>query len=137
MRDDLGERRLAFWTELATAAPDLGIQPGPGTDRETAVGDHPGLRLKMTVSQDKTSVYLVAKSPEGRAFVTGNLPALSAALRTVAGSASGEADSGRWFRKDNARACVTLKSQWPEAIRWLRAQHAAFDRAVRGLMAGG
>lgn len=129
----LEQQRAEFWNRLAIEAPELGIQPGSGTDRETQVGGRDDLRLKMTVSQDKTSVYLVAKTPAGRAFVQGHLPALGTALRTVVSGASGEADKGRWFRKDNPRACVTLKSQWPEAIRWLRAQHAAFDRAVRGV----
>jgi hypothetical protein len=133
----MDQQRAEFWQRLADEAPELGIQPGPGTDRETHVGGRDDVRLKMTVSQDKTSVYLVAKSPAGRAFVLAHLPALGTALRTVVGGASGEADKGRWFRKDNARACVTLKSQWPEALRWLRAQHAAFDRAVRGLSDAG
>lgn len=133
MPDDPGARRAAFWMELAAEAPDFALASGTGQEREVAVGGHDDLRLKLSLSQDRSSVYLVAKGPTGRAFVQGNLDALARGLRTVAGAASGEAERGRWFRKDNPRACVTLKSQWPEARRWFRAQHAAFDRAIRAV----
>ena len=137
MAEDLGARRAAFWEQLAAEAPEFGIAPGTGQEREVAVGGRDDLRLKLSLSQDKSSVYLVAKSASGRAFVLAHADALARSLRTVVGDASREAGQGRWFRKDNPRACVTLKSQWPEALRWFRAQHAGFDRAVRAVAGDG
>jgi hypothetical protein len=131
MAQDIGARRAAFWAALAEQAPEFGLTPGIGGERELAVGGRDDLRLKLSLSQDKSSVYLVARSASGRAFVEGNSDALARALRTVPGQATREAGQGRWFRKDNPRACFTVQSQWPEALRWFRAQQAAFDRAVR------
>ncbi|TFL19342.1 flagellar hook-length control protein FliK [Jannaschia formosa] len=125
--------RAAFWAELAAAAPEFGIEGGTGQEREIGIACGGRLRIKMSLSQDRTSVYLVARSEPAREFVQRNLPELARGLRTSVGEATGEAALGRWFRKDNRKACVTVRRQWPEAIRWLRAQHATFVRAVEGL----
>ena len=130
MTDILADRRAEFWAELAEAAPELGIAASPGWEKEIPIGCGGRLRIKMSLSQDKSSVYLVARSEEARAFVQKNIGALSRALRTARGDASGEASKGRWFRKDHARGCYTVKGQWPEAIRWFRVQHSMFLKAA-------
>lgn len=129
MAGDPGARRAEFWARMSEAAPQLGIGPGTGQERETPLAAHPGLRLKMSISQDKTSVYLIAKTPAAAALVGANLPALAAALRTVKGAATGEAAANRWFRKD-IKTSFTLPSRWPELIAWFLEQHARYDAAV-------
>lgn len=126
----MNAERLAFWAELAMQAPELGIEPSPGQEKEIPLSRDGRVRIKMSLSQDKTSVYLVARSDEARAWIMSNLKSLSIGLRTTVGTASGEPEEGRWFRKDNPKACVTVRRQWPEAIRWLRAQHATFKTAI-------
>lgn len=135
MIDTAGVRRAEFWAQLAAAAPHLNIGPGTGQEREVALAAVPGLKLKMSVSQDKTSVYIVAKGAEATAFVTGNLPALASALRTVKGAASGEAAAKRWFRKE-IKASVALPSRWPELITWFLDQHERYAAAVETVRAG-
>lgn len=122
--------RMAFWAELAAQAPELGIDASPGWEKEIPIGQGGRLKLKMSLSQDKTSVYLVARSPEATAWIQANLDALKKGLRTVPGDSSGEAGAGRWFRKDHKDA-VAVRRQWPEMIRWLRAQHATVMRAIQ------
>ncbi len=123
--------REAFWTELAAEAPELELDPSPGWEKEIRLSKNGQIRIKMSLSQDKTSVYLVARSPEAEIWVNQNLDPLAKGLRTVIGQATGEASQGRWFRKDNKAASVTVRNQWPEARRWLRAQYATFYRTVR------
>src|SRR5690606_30812518 len=89
------------------------------------------LKCKLTLSQDRSSAYLVARSPEAKQWVQRHMGTLARSLRTVVGDTTGDAAAGRWFRRDNRKASVTVRGQWPEAIRWLRAQHAAFARAVQ------
>lgn len=131
--EKMNAERQAFWTELAAQAPEFGIEPSPGWEKELPLSRDGRVRIKMSLSQDKTSVYLVARSDEARAWVQNNLNKLSKGLRTTVGAASGEPDEGRWFRKDNPKACVTVRRQWPEVIRWLRAQHATFSAAIEKL----
>jgi hypothetical protein len=131
--EQMNTERLAFWAALAEAAPDLGIDPGPGQEREIPLSQDGRVRIKMSLSQDRTSVYLVARSDPARAWVNAHIGDLSRLLRTVPGAATREAEHERWFRKDNAKACVTVRRQWPEAIRWLRAQHLTFSRAIQTL----
>jgi hypothetical protein len=134
MSDDImNEERLAFWAALAEAAPELGIEASPGWEKEIPLSRDGRVKFKMSLSQDKTSVYLVARSPEAKDWINANLDGLAKGLRTVAGGATNEAAQGRWFRKDNAKACVTVRRQWPEAIRWLRAQHMTFSKAIQTL----
>lgn len=121
--------RMAFWAELATQSPELGIIASPGWEKEISIGQAGRLKLKMSLSQDKTSVYLVARSTEAAAWIEANRNALAQGLRTLPSGAGGEAEAGRWFRKDN-KAGVTVRRHWPEMIRWLRAQHATYSRAV-------
>ena len=131
--DIMNEERQAFWAALAEAAPELGIELGTGHEREIPLSRDGRVKIKMSLSQDKTSVYLVARSPEAKDWVNANLEGLAKGLRTVAGAATNEAAQGRWFRKDNPKACVTVRRQWPEAIRWLRAQHMTFSKAIQTL----
>lgn len=131
--DIMNEERQAFWAALAEAAPELGIEASPGWEKEIPLSRDGRVKIKMSLSQDKTSVYLVARSPEAKDWVNANLEGLSKGLRTVAGEATKEAAQGRWFRKDNKNACVTVRRQWPEAIRWLRAQHMTFSKAIQTL----
>ncbi|RVT86922.1 hypothetical protein DXV76_02200 [Rhodobacteraceae bacterium CCMM004] len=131
--DTLCAERQALWTALAEAAPEFGIVPSTGWDKELPLALGGQVRLVVSLSQDKTSVYLVGRSDAARAWIADHLDALALGLRTVPGQASGEAAARRWFRKDNPRACVTVRRQWPEAIRWVRAQHMTFSRAVRSL----
>jgi len=132
MPTDIGLERRDFWTALAAAHPAFGITPASGAERELRLGGHPDLRLKLSISQDKTSVYLVSATPAGRAFVAQHARALAKALGTVAGASTGEADKGRFFRKDT-RLGFTQRSQWPEVIAWLGAQAARYDGALRDL----
>jgi len=125
--------REAFWTALAAQAPELDIDPSPGWEKEIGLSEDGRIRIKMSLSQDKTSVYLVARSPEAEIWVNENLVKLAKGLRTAIGQATGEASQKRWFRKDNKAASVTVRHQWPEAIRWLRAQHKTFYRTVRSI----
>ena len=120
---------MAFWADLAAQAPELGIDASPGWEKEIPIGQQGRLKLKMSLSQHKTSVYLVARSPEATVWIGANRNALAQGLRTLPADARGEAEAGRWFRKDN-KAGMTVRSQWPEMIRWLRAQHATVARAV-------
>lgn len=133
MTDRLAAQRAEFWAELAASAPEIALSTGTGQDREVPLGGPAELRLKLklSVSQDKSSVYLVARSQAGQDWIAARAEALARSLLTQPGHGSNEAAQNRWFRKDNKRACVTLRSQWPEALRWFRAQHTAFDRAVR------
>ena len=133
MKESLEDRRAAFWAELSEAAPELGIVASPGWDKEIPIGCSGRLRIKISFSQDKSSVYLVARSDEAYAFIEKHIRDLAQALRTTPGGATGEAAQRRWFRKNNPRACYTVKSQWPEAIRWFRAQHALFLRAANDI----
>ena len=135
MTTDIGAVRRAFWGQLAAAAPDLGIQPATGQERELRLAGHPDLRLKLSLSQGKTSVYLVAAAPAGRTFVTAHLRDLARELRTVVGAATGEADKGRWFRKDT-KIDVTQPSQWPAVIAWLLDQRARYEAAVLAVAEG-
>ena len=130
MKKSLEDQRAAFWAELSEAAPELGIVASLGWDKEIPIGCGGRLRIKMSLSQDRSSVYLVARSDEAYAFVEKHLRELAQALRTAPGGATGEAAQRRWFRKNTPRACYTVKSQWPEAIRWFRAQHVVFLRAA-------
>lgn len=130
MSELMNGERQAFWASLSEAAPELGIIASPGWEKEIGIGCDGRLRIEMSLSQNKTSVYLVARSDEAKAFVAQNMDALAKGLRTAPGVATGEAAERRWFRKDNPKACVTVRRQWPEAIRWLRAQYATFQRAV-------
>lgn len=125
--------RYAFWTMLAEAAPEFGIDAGPGWEREIGLSADGTVRIKMSLSQDKTSVYLIATSENARTWIEANLVDLAKELRTTVGAGTGERDNGRLFRKDNPKACVTVRRQWPEAIRWLRAQHATFKNAIKSL----
>ena len=134
--EQMNLERHAFWAALAEAAPDLGIDPSPGWEKEIPLSSDGAVRIKMSLSQDRTSVYLVARSDAGRAWIVANNSGLARLLRTVPGATTREAAQGRWFRKDNAGACVTVRHQWPEAIRWLRAQHQTFARAVQTLDGG-
>ncbi|WP_425097965.1 hypothetical protein [Tropicibacter sp. S64] len=128
--EQMNDERQAFWAALSEAAPELGIEASPGWEKEIGLSRDGRVRIKMSLSQDKTSVYLVARSDAARDWVLAHLDGLAKELRTTVGTASGEPDKGRWFRKDNAKACVTVRRQWPEAIRWLRAQHATFKSAI-------
>lgn len=123
--------REAFWAALSEAAPELEIEPSPGWEKEIPLSADGRVRLKMSLSQDRTSVYLVGRSDAAKAWITGNLTDLAKELRTTVGAASGEPDKGRWFCKDNTKASVTVRRHWPEAIRWLRAQHMSFSKAVK------
>lgn len=125
--------RNAFWADLAKAAPELEIEPSPGWEKEIPVGLGGRLKVKLSLSQDRTSVYLVARSDQAQAWVQQNLKPLAYALRTVPSDVTGDAAAGRWFRRDNPKAVVTVRRHWPEMIRWLRAQHATFARAVKGV----
>lgn len=133
--EQMNDERTAFWADLAEAAPDLGIEPSPGWDKEIGLSHDGRVRLKMSLSQDRTSVYLVARSDAARAWIMAHLDDLAKGIRTTVGTASGEPEKGRWFRKDNRKACVTQRRQWPEAIRWLRAQHQTYAKAVKDLEA--
>jgi len=135
-QETLNAERAAFWAELSAAAPELGIEPSPGQEKEIPIGQGGRLKLKLSLSQDRTSVYLVARTPEARIWVESHLRQLALALRTVVGDVTGDAAAGRWFRRDNAKASVTIRRQWPEAIRWLRAQHATYTRAVSSIEHG-
>lgn len=126
----LNAERTAFWTALAAEAPDLGIAPSAGWEKEILLASEPALKFKISLSQDETSVYLFSRSEAGQRWIEENAAALAGHLRTTSGSATGQATAGRWFRKDKAKACVTVRRQWPEAIRWIRAQHATFSRAI-------
>jgi hypothetical protein len=132
--DRTGEDRAAFWRELAAAAPDLGLAPGPGQEREVPIGGIAGLKLKLSLSQDKTSVYLVARSPEAAGFLAANLAALGAALMMTPGKASGEAAQGRWFRKE-IKDSVALRSRWPVLAEFFLTRVARYDAAVRAVAA--
>jgi hypothetical protein len=124
--DPMGPQRQAFWSALADAAPELGIDPGPGWERQVPIGGRGDMVVKLSLSQDKASVYLVPTSATGERFITHNIEALSKRLTNN----PAEAAQGRWFRDDNKNACYTVKRQWPEAIRWLRAKHLKFDRVI-------
>lgn len=128
--EQLTSERRAFWAALAEAAPDLGIEASKAWEKEVPLSSDGAVRLKLSLSQDKTSVYLVANSQEAKHWVNENIEALTTLTRTVKGSASGEAAQGRWFRKDHMKAYYTVRRTWPEAIRWLRAQHLTFRKAV-------
>ena len=125
--------RHAFWTDLSEAMPELGIQPSDGWEKEIPLSRDGRIRLKMSLSQDKTSVYLVARSDEAKTWIVDHLDDLAKELRTIPAKATPDAQKGRWFRRDNKRACVTQRRNWPEAIRWLNAQHMTFSKAVRVL----
>lgn len=131
--DIMNEERQSFWAALAEAAPELGVEASPGWEKEIPLSRDVRVKFKMSLSQDKTSVYLVARSPDAKAWINANLEELAKGLRTVAGGATNEAAQGRWFRKDNPKACVTVRRQWPEAIRWLCAQHMTFSKAIQTL----
>ncbi|MGY6549631.1 MAG: hypothetical protein ACXIU7_11610 [Roseinatronobacter sp.] len=126
----LNTERAAFWAALSLAAPDLGIEASPGWEKELPLPGDARLKFKISLSQDKTSVYLFTRAPEMRGWIEAHLDALARGLRTTPGAATGQAAQGRFFRKDNAKACFTVRRQWPEAIRWLRAQHLTFSQAV-------
>jgi hypothetical protein len=126
----LNDERHDFWAALAIAAPDMRIEASPGWEKEVPLSASPILKFKISLSQDKTSVYLFSRSDPGEQWIKANIEDLAAGLRTSIGDATGEASQGRWFRKDNKKACVTVRRQWPEAIRWIRAQHATFARTV-------
>lgn len=128
--EKLNAERTAFWAELAAEAPDLGIAASPGWEKEIPLRQDGRLKLKMSLSQDKTSVYLVARSLEAAAWIEANRVVLAQELRRPPEDARHEAKAGRWFRTDNKKASFTVRGQWPEMIRWLRAQHATFSRAV-------
>lgn len=130
MSNILNDERTAFWAALSEAAPEFGIEASPGWEKEVPIGYDGRLKIKLSLSQDKSSVYLVARSKDAEDFVNAHIGELARHLRTSVGEATGEAMQKRWFRKDNPKACVTVRSQWPEAIRWFRAQHATFTRAM-------
>lgn len=130
--DRTGESRAAFWQDFAAAAPDLPIAPGPGQEREVPIGGIPGLKLKLSLSQDKTSVYLVARGPEAAQFLAVNLQALGAALLMTPGKASGEAAQGRWFRKE-IKDSVALRSRWPVLVAFFLDRCRRYDAAVRAV----
>ena len=130
--EQMKDEREAFWTALAAEGPELGIDPSPGWEKEIRLSKGGLIRIKMSLSQDKTSVYLVARSPEAKIWINENLDMLAKGLRTAIGQATGEASHERWFRKDN-KASVTIRRQWPEAIRWLRVQYQTFYNAVRNV----
>ncbi len=131
--EQMKTEREAFWTALSAEAPELGIDPSPGWEKELGLSKDGRVRIKMSLSQDKTSVYLVARSPEAEVWINKNLVLLEKGLRTARGDATGEASQRRWFRKDNKTASVTVRHQWPEAIRWLRAQYQTFLKTVRSI----
>ena len=133
--ETMNREREAFWQALADAAPELGVTASPGWEKELPLSQDGRVRLKMSLSQDRTSVYLVGRSDAAKDWIGQHLPDLARGLRTTVGDASGEPQHGRWFRKDNRNACVTVRRQWPEAIRWLRAQHATYSRAVNTIEA--
>ncbi|MFC3614765.1 hypothetical protein ACFORG_13410 [Lutimaribacter marinistellae] len=128
--------RIAFWTAFKEAAPEIGIEPGGGWEKTIGLAIDGNVRVTLSLSQDKSSVYLVGRSDKARIWISANQDGIARRLRTTPGAASGEADKGRWFRKDNKKACFTVRRQWPEAIRWLRAQYATFSKAVQELEAG-
>lgn len=130
--EQMNAERLDFWTAFAEAAPDLGLTPSPGQEKELPLACEGRVRLVMSLSQDKTSVYLVGRSDAAKAWIVDHLHDLEQGVRMVAGKTSGEAGAGRWFRKDTTQAAVTQRRQWPEMRRWLLAQHQTFARAVAG-----
>lgn len=131
--EQMNIEREASWAALSDAAPELGVQPSLGWEKEIPLRLEGRVRMVMSLSQDRTSVYLVGRAPEAKAWIKRHETALALGLRAVAGKATSEAEQGRWFRKNNTKACVTQRSQWPEMIRWLRAQHLTFSGAVNSV----
>ncbi|KUF10454.1 hypothetical protein [Pseudoponticoccus marisrubri] len=101
--------------------------------RIAALGDRDDLALVFSVSEDKVSVYMKARTEAASHWVTCHADALTAALGTVMGQGSGQAAKGYLFRKDNRNACLALRRTWPEAIRFFQVQFARFDQAIRQL----
>ena len=129
MPPTVGAEREAFWTQLAAARPDLGITPGVGWDRTLHIPGHPHLRLRLSLSQDRTSVYLTAATPLGATWMTQNLREVGRVLGQVVGAATGEAAQGRWFRR-NVPLSVTQRSQWQGMIDFLSAQQTRYTNAL-------
>lgn len=86
----------------------------------------------LSLSQDRTSVYLLARTEFAKKWMSAHLEQLARRLRTVPGEAQGEASAGRWFIKE-FEARYTLRREWPEMILWLRAQHITYMRAITGI----
>lgn len=131
--DQLNSERAAFWAALAEEMSEADSAERTGQEQHFALGDDlldGRLRMVMSVSQDKTSVYLVARSDEAKRWVSAHLAALQTALRAAGPGDKTNVAAGRWFRRDDKKNVVTLRSRWPEMRRWLRAQHATFQQAA-------
>lgn len=130
--DRLQAERQAFWEAFSKAVPELDFEVGLGWEKQIAIGSVDGLKLTLSLSQDRTSVYLVARTDAAKHWISTHIDELARGLRTVPGAAKGEASAGRWFRKDS-KASFTIRRTWPEMIRWLRAQHTTYSRTIAGI----
>lgn len=129
MTADLTGQRAELYALLDKEAPEI-VSKRSGWERFVPLGGREDVVLVLSLSQDKASVYMKANTPAATAWIAANRDALTLSLRTAPGQGSGQAAKGYWFRKDNAKACFTQRSQWPEAIRWFRAQFATFNGAI-------
>lgn len=132
MTADLSGLRAGLYAQFDREAPEI-VSRRSGWERVAPLGGREDVILVFSLSQDKASVYLKAVTPDAKSWIETRQSELAHHLRTAVGIGSKQAAKGYWFRKDNSRACFTIPSQWPEAIRWFRAQFAMFDRAVRNL----
>ena len=95
--DQLNSERAAFWAALAEEMAEADSAERTGQEQHFALGDDlldGRLRMVMSVSQDKTSVYLVARSDAAKRWVSTHLAALQTELR-AAGPDAGFAGTTR------------------------------------------
>lgn len=131
--DQMRAERAAFWASLAEEMSGADDAERPGDAQEFPLGTDlldGRVRLKMTLSQDRTSVYLVARSDAAKQWITANIDALCAELKARGAGTDKEIAQGHWFRRDDTRNDVTLRSKWPKMRDWLRDQHNMFHKAV-------
>lgn len=131
--DEMNSERAAFWASLAAEMDVADDTPRSGQEQHFALGNDlldDRVRLVMSLSQTKTSVYMVARSDAAKLWIAQHQDALAAHLRERRAGTDAEIAQGHWFRRDDIKNDVTLRSRWAEMRRWLRAQHMSFNRAV-------
>ncbi|EBA07637.1 hypothetical protein [Sagittula stellata] len=131
MNTDLSGQRAELYALLDKEAPEI-VSRRSGWERVVPLADG-AVVLVLSLSQDKASVYVKPEGPDGARLLRDHQDTLARRLKVTPGHGSGQAEKGYWYRKDNPKACFTIRRQWPEAIRWFRAQHATYYKAFAEL----
>lgn len=129
--EELIAKRIAFWTAFDEQAPELGIDPQKPWEKTFGLAVSRQVKVTLSLTQVKSSVYLVGRTVEARNWIEANQSALARRLLTTTSDGSGWVAKGIWFRKDNKNACFTQRGQWPEAFRFFRDEYAIYSKAVK------